>query len=302
MELKTKVFDINFAAVSEIAAQFDKLKSDRGTISPDDRTNRVIVTDNEDRLEKMRWLLKALDMPEKQVMIEARIVEATSTFSRDLGVNWGLHYKDAAATFLGMKQVDVGVGGITSPPPTSGVASTAGGAAGISFGTLASSIQLDLRLSAAATIGQVKVISTPKIITLNNKAAKISQGQSIPYSTVSAEGTKTEFVEAALTLEVTPHVAADGTISMKIKATNNSAAPSASGPPPINKKEATTEVQVMSGETTVIGGIYQDSDSDSDTGMPFLQDIPLLGWFFKSNSKTKTKTELLIFITPKIVN
>ena len=302
MELKTKVFDINFAAVTDIAGQFDKLKSDRGTISSDERTNRVIVTDNEDRLEKMRGLLKALDMPEKQVMIEARIVEATSTFTRDLGVQWGIHFKDASASFLGINKMDVGLGGIVTPPPTSGTFGTtsSGGAAGISFGTLASSVQLDLRLSAAATIGQVKVISTPKIITLNNKAAKISQGQSIPYSTVSAEGTKTEFIEAALTLEVTPHVASDGTISMKIKATNNSAG--TGSPPPINKKEATTEVQVMSGETTVIGGIYQDSDSEVDEGLPFMQDIPLLGWLFKSNSKTKIKTELLIFITPKIVN
>ena len=194
------------------------------------------------------------------------------------------------------------MGGIVTPPPTSGTFGTtsSGGAAGISFGTLASSVQLDLRLSAAATIGQVKVISTPKIITLNNKTAKISQGQNIPYSTVSAEGTKTEFIEAALTLEVTPHVASDGTISMKIKATNNSAG--TGSPPPINKKEATTEVQVMSGETTVIGGIYQDSDSEVDEGLPLMQDIPLLGWLFKSNNKTKIKTELLIFITPKIVN
>jgi type IV pilus assembly protein PilQ len=300
MELKTRLFDINYADVADIAKQFDKLKSDRGTISQDERTNRVIVTDNEERLEKMRSLLAALDMPEKQVMIEARIVEASSTFTRDLGVQWGLHFQDDTASVLGIRRADVGVGGITTPPPLAGVASSAGGAAGISFGTLGSDIRLDLRLSAAATIGQVKIISTPKIITLNNKAAKISQGQSIPYSTVSAEGTKTEFVEAALTLEVTPHVASDGTISMKIKATNNSAG--TGSPPPINKKEATTEVQVMSGETTVIGGIYQDSESDEDSGVPWMQDIPLFGWLFKSNSKQKTKTELLIFITPKIVS
>jgi type IV pilus assembly protein PilQ len=303
MELKTRLFDINFADVSDIAKQFDKLKSERGTIAQDERTNRVIVTDNEERLEKMHDLLKALDMPERQVMIEARIVEASSTFTRDLGVNWGLHFQDDTASVLGIRRADVGLGGITTPPPVAGVGASAGGSAGISFGTLSSDIQLNLRLSAAATIGQVKVISTPKIITLNNKAAKISQGQSIPYSTVSAEGTKTEFVEAALTLEVTPHVASDGTISMKIKATNNSAGQSTGdGPPPINKKEATTEVQVMSGETTVIGGIYQDSDSENDSGMPWMQDIPLFGWLFKSNSKQKTKTELLIFITPKIVS
>ncbi|HEX2767723.1 MAG TPA: type IV pilus secretin PilQ, partial [Geobacteraceae bacterium] len=302
MELKTKVFEINFAAVGDIAAQFDKLRSERGTISQDARTNRVIVTDINDRLEKMDSLLKALDMPEKQVMIEARIVEASSSFTRDLGVQWGIHYKDGSASFLGISKLDVGLGGIVTPPPTTGTfgVTNSGGAAGISFGKLASSIQLDLRLSAAATIGQVKVISTPKIITLNNKAAKISQGQSIPYQTTSAEGTKTEFIEAALTLEVTPHVAADGTISMKIKATNNSAG--SGTPPPINKKEATTEVQVMNGETTVIGGIYQDSDTETDNGVPYLQNIPLFGWLFKSNSKSKTKTELLIFITPKIVS
>jgi type IV pilus assembly protein PilQ len=171
---------------------------------------------------------------------------------------------------------------------------------GMSFGKLTSNIQLDMRLSAAATIGQVKIISTPKVVTLNNKAAKISQGQSIPYQTTSAEGTKTEFVEAALTLEVTPHITADGAVSMKIKASNNS--PGTGTPPPINKKEATTELVVANGETTVIGGIYVDSDTESDTGIPFLADIPLLGWLFKSNSKTKTRSELLIFITPKLVN
>jgi type IV pilus assembly protein PilQ len=303
MELKTKLFDINFAEVSDIAKQFDKLKSERGTIAQDERTNRVIVTDIEERLEKMNGLLKSLDMPERQVMIEARIVEASSTFTRNLGVNWGLHFQDDTASVLGIRRADVGFGGITTAPPLVGTGASAGGAAGISFGTLSSDIQLNLRLSAAATIGQVKVISSPKIITLNNKAAKISQGQSIPYSTVSAEGTKTEFVEAALTLEVTPHVASDGTISMKIKATNNSAGQSTGdGPPPINKKEATTEVQVMSGETTVIGGIYQDSDTENDSGVPWMMDIPLFGWLFKSNSKEKTKTELLIFITPKIVS
>ncbi|MCX6983715.1 MAG: secretin and TonB N-terminal domain-containing protein, partial [Lentisphaerae bacterium] len=176
MELKTKVFEINFAAVADIATQFEKLKSDRGSISQDARTNRVIVTDISDRIEKMRLLLKELDLPEKQVMIEARIVEATSTFSRDLGIQWGIHYKDGSASIMGINNLDIGLGGIVIPPPTSGTfsttsATTTGGAAGISFGKLSSSIQLDLRLSAAASVGQIKVISTPKVITLNNKAA-----------------------------------------------------------------------------------------------------------------------------------
>ena len=171
----------------------------------------------------------------------------------------------------------------------------------MSFGKLTSNIQLDLRLSAAATAGLVKIISSPKVVTLNNKTARISQGQSIPYlNTSSAEGAKTEFVDAVLSLDVTPHVTADGNIGMKVKATNNS--PGTGSPPSINMKEATTELQVMNGETTVIGGIYVDSDTESNTGVPFLMDIPLLGWLFKSNSKQKAKTELLIFITPRIVS
>jgi type IV pilus assembly protein PilQ len=310
MELKTRLFDINYAAVADIEKQFDKLKSDRGTISQDARTNRVIVTDIDDRLDKMAVLLKALDTPEKQVMIEARIVEATSTFIRDVGVQWGIHWKDPTGTFLGMQNVDVGFGGANTvtPPLAAGLplVTGPGGAAGFTFGKLGTNAQVDLQLSAAATIGQVKVISSPKVLTLNNKTAKISQGTSIPYQSTSAEGTTTIFVEADLTLEVTPHVAADGTISMKIKATNNSPGASiqstaGNAAPEINKKEAETEVQVMNGETVVIGGIYQDSEDLTDAGVPWLMDIPLLGWLFKSNHHDKTKSELLIFITPKLV-
>ena len=301
MDLRTVVFEVNYAAVSDIAAQFAMLKSSKegAGIIKDERTARVIVTDIQPAIDNMRALLKTLDAPEKQVMIEARIVEATSTFTRDLGVQWGLHYQDGTASILGVNSVDSTFGGVVS---TAGPSSTGAGGIGMgmSFGKLTSNIQLDMRLAAAATIGQVKIISTPKVVTLNNKAAKISQGQSIPYQTTSAEGTKTEFVEAALTLEVTPHITADGSVNMKIKASNN--APGVGSPPPINKKEATTELNVANGETTVIGGIYVDSDTDSDTGIPFLADIPLLGWLFKSNSKVKTKTELLIFITPKLVN
>lgn len=298
MELRTMVFEVNYASTSDVAAQFAALKSDRGTITKDDRTSRVIVKDIQTALDEMRALLRTLDTPEKQVMIEARIVEATNTFTRDLGVQWGISYKDGSASTLGINSLDTTFGGVVS---TAGPGSTGSGGIGmgVSFGKLTSNIQIDMRLAAAATIGQVKIISTPKVVTLNNKAAKISQGQSIPYQTTSAEGTKTEFVEAALTLEVTPHITADGSVSMKIKASNNS--PGTGSPPPINKKEATTELVVANGETTVIGGIYVDSDTESDTGVPFLADIPLLGWLFKSNSKTKTKTELLIFITPKLI-
>lgn len=303
METRTEVFEINFATLGDVATQFKGLASSNpgASITQDARTNRVIVTDIAPAIEKMRELLKTLDTPEKQVLIEARIVEASSNFTRDLGVQWGIHYKDASASVLQINQIDTGFGGVVTPPPSSGfpASTSAGGAMGMSFGKLTNNIQIDMRLSAAVTTGDVKIISTPKVVTLNNKAAKISQGQSIPYQTTSAEGTKTEFIEAALTLEVTPHITADGSVSMKIKASNNS--PGSGTPPPINKKEATTELLVRNGETTVIGGIYVDSDTESDQGVPFLKDIPLLGWLFKSNTKTKTKTELLIFITPKVV-
>lgn len=302
IELKTETFNINYADIGTIASQFNGLKSDRGTISQDARTNKVIVKDIPQILNDMRKLLVQLDVPEKQVMIEARIVEASSTFTRNLGVNWGVHFRDGSASFLGINSLDTGFGGLTSAPPTTGTGTNAGGSMGISFGTLSSNIQLDMRLNAAASAGMVKIVSTPKVATLNNKTAKITQGQQIPYTSSTSDKVETKFVEAALSLEVTPHINANGTIGMKIDAKNDSPGQSTgSSAPPINKKQATTEMLLRDGETTVIGGIYVDSDNTSDEGVPYLMDIPLLGKLFKTNNKTKTKTELLIFITPRIL-
>ncbi len=302
IELRTETFNINYADIATIASQFNGLKSDRGIISQDVRTNKVIVKDIPQNLDDMRRLLAQLDVPEKQVMIEARIVEASSTFTRNLGVNWGVHFRDGSASFLGINSLDTGFGGLTSAPPTRGTGTTAGGTMGISFGTLSSNIQLDLRLNAAASAGMVKIVSTPKVATLNNKTAKITQGQQIPYTSSTSDKVETKFIEAALSLEVTPHINANGTISMKIDAKNDSPGQSTgTTAPPINKKQATTEMLLRDGETTVIGGIYVDSDNSSDDGVPYLMDIPLLGKLFKTNNKTKTKTELLIFITPRIL-
>ncbi|MFA7402917.1 MAG: type IV pilus secretin PilQ [Pelobacteraceae bacterium] len=303
-----KVFSVNYATLADIVTQIEKLSSgpkgsgtrtDSSVIS-DSRTNKIIVVDTLNRIVQMQALLSEIDQPEKQVMIEARIVEASSTFSRNLGVSWGVHQRDGSASFLGINSLDTAFGGLTSAPPIAGVATAAGGSMGISFGTLASNIQLDTRLNAAATAGLVKIVSTPKVATLNNKTAKITQGQSIPYTASTSDKVETKFIEAALSLEVTPHINANGTISMKIDAKNDS--PGAGGnPPPINKKQATTEMLLRDGETTVIGGIYVDSDQESDEGVPYLMDIPFLGNLFKSNTKSKTKTELLIFITPRIL-
>lgn len=301
MPLSTVIFDINFAGLSEIETQFRNLKSKRSdsSISSDTRTNKIIVVDIDPNINKMRKLLEELDIPEKQVMIEARIVEASSTFARDIGVKWGFGYTDGSASFGNINAAAGTMGGVVSGIlPT---ATTGGIATGVSFGKLLSNFQLDMRLSAAASVGQIKIVSTPKVMTVNNKAAKISQGQMIPYqNTSSTDGAKTEFIEAALSLEVTPHITADGSVNMKIKASNNTAG--VGSPPPINKKEATTELVVRDGETTVIGGIYVDSDTEGETGVPYLSDVPLFGNLFKSNSKNKVKNEMLIFITPRILN
>ena len=301
MPLSTVVFDINYAALGDIENQFRAIKSKRSdsSITSDARTNKIIVADIDPNIRKMRNILESLDIPEKQVMIEARIVEASSTFAKDIGVKWNFGFQDGSASIANINNITGSMGGVVSNVLPS--ASTGGLATGLSFGKLLSNVQLDMRLSAASTIGQIKIISTPKVLTVNNKAAKISQGQSIPYqNTSSTEGAKTEFVEAALSLEVTPHITADGSVNMKIKASNNS--PGSGSPPPINKKEATTELVVKNGETTVIGGIYVDSETEGDTGIPYISSIPLLGWLFKSNALTKSKNELLIFITPRIIN
>jgi type IV pilus assembly protein PilQ len=301
IELKTETFSVNYSTVAEMAGQFEKLKtSDRGQISLDARTNKVIVKDTPQALDDMRNLLAQLDVPERQVMIEARIVEASSTFTRSLGVNWGMHYRDGSASLMGINQLDTSFGGLANAAPATGASGVAGSSMGISFGTLASNISLDLRLNAAASAGLVKIISSPKVSTLNHKTAKISQGQQIPYqNTTATTGAVTAFVAATLSLEVTPHINANGTIVMKIDAKND--APGTGSPPPINTKQATTELLLKDGETTVIGGIFVDSETDGDDGVPYLMDVPLLGNLFRSSAKSKSKSELLIFVTPRIL-
>jgi type IV pilus assembly protein PilQ len=300
IELKTETFTVNYSDVATISGQFNALKSERGIISTDARTGTVIVKDIPMALDDMRKLLAQLDVPERQVMIEARIVEASSTFTRSLGVNWGMHYRDGSASFMGINQLDTSFGGLASAAPTTGANGQSGGTMGISFGTLSSNISIDLRLNAAAGAGLVKIISSPKVATLNHKTAKISQGQQIPYqNTTATTGAVTAFVAATLSLEVTPHINANGTIVMKIDAKND--APGTGSPPPINTKQATTELLLKDGETTVIGGIFVDSETDGDDGVPYLMDVPLLGNLFRSSAKSKIKTELLIFITPRIL-
>ncbi|MCL4557214.1 MAG: type IV pilus secretin PilQ [Deltaproteobacteria bacterium] len=330
-ELITRIIPVNYAKASDLAGQLKSLLTSRGSVNVDTRTNSIIIKDVPKVITESEKLVKALDLQTPEVLIEARIVEASTNFSRQLGVQWGTNYVASPAygnpTGLSFPNT-LGIGGgiirqnSTSPPtPLAGgsgasgsnyivnlpaaVGTGAGGSIGFTFGNITNSILLDLQLSAMEQTGEGKIISSPKVTTLDNTQAKIQQGLSIPYQTVSQMGTQTQFIDAVLSLEVTPHITANGSIIMKIKADKN--APdtsilSASGVPSISKKEADTEVLVKNGETTVIGGIYQFNKSTTVSGVPWFYKIPLIGWLFKNTTNTNTTTELLIFITPRIVN
>ena len=303
--LETKMFDVNYADLAGIVTQFNALKTDRGIITSDVRTNKVIVKDVTTALDDMGLLLKNLDVPEKQVMIEARIIEASTSFTKSLGIHWGLRTDPNIGGGLGIASMDSSFGGLTNTAPSSdGLFTVQPGAfSDIAFGTIGANVKLAMRLNAAATAGLVKIISTPKVATLNNKTAKIAQGQQIPYTSSTSDKIETKFVEAALSLEITPHINSNGTIVLKIDAKNDSPDRSTSTTTPaINKKQATTEMLLRDGETTVIGGIYVDRDTEGADGVPWLMDIPFLGHLFKSTNTEKSKSELLIFITPRILN
>jgi len=180
----------------------------------------------------------------------------------------------------------------------------AGGAGGLGIfiGALGDSLMLDVQLSALESSGRGKVVSNPKVITSDNQPAKISQGQQIPYQIITQNGVQTEFKDAVLSLDVTPHVTKDGNIRLKIKATKDRPIQIPGSPiPGIDKKEAVSEVLIRDGDTAVLGGIFEAEDGDGDSGLPGLKNIPLLGWLFKTESKTNVKRELLIFLTPVVL-
>ncbi|MBI4745469.1 MAG: type IV pilus secretin PilQ, partial [Deltaproteobacteria bacterium] len=313
-DMVTKLIPVSYAKASDISSKLKSVMTERGTTIVDERTNTIILKDIQKSVDEAEKLVKDLDTPTPQVIIEARIVTANTNFARDLGVQWGSGYTGDAAHgnptgyyFPNSYNVSGGGGGsfALNPPATGGVgaSSGAGGVVGINFGSINNTLNLDLRLSALESQGWGKVVSSPKIITLDNKEASIQQGISIPFETTSASGTQTTFVDANLNLTVTPHVTADGRLMMKIKVTKNRpdlTFKGASGAPSIDKKEAITEILVKDGDTTVIGGIYEIDKSEKEFYTPFLGKIPILGWLFKSKSKSETKQELLIFITPKI--
>jgi type IV pilus assembly protein PilQ len=321
-DLLVNLIPVNYAVAQDMSLRVKDILSDRGSVTVDTRTNVLIVKDVRSHIEKVRALVRNLDTQTPQVLIESRIVEATTSFSRQLGVQWGGSGSASAATgnatgliFPNSVNLFGSAGGQAPPgfdaaPPfainlPAATGPGAGGAIGMTFGSAGGALGLQLRLTAAENEGYVKTISAPKVTTLDNNTARISQGVSIPFSQTSAQGTNTIFMEARLSLEVTPHITQDGSILMSITAQNNQPDPAntgANGQPAIQRKEAQTQVLVKDGDTTVIGGIYVRRGSTATVSVPFLGKIPILGYFFRQNTERDDRQELLIFITPRILN
>jgi type IV pilus assembly protein PilQ len=321
-DLVVQLVPVNYATAAEMSTRVKDILSERGTVSVDTRTNTLIVRDVASNIGRARSLVQTLDTQTPQVLIEARIIEANTTYTKQVGVQWGGSSQFAPGTgnatgltfpnsvaMRGGSTSEGTAGTATSPDfavnlPAS-VGTGAGGALGFVFGSAGGALALNLRLSAMENQGTVKTISAPKVTTLDNVGAKISQGVSVPFSQTSASGTSTSFIEARLSLDVTPHVTQDGSILMTINAQNNQPDPSATGAngqPSIQRKEASTQVLVKDGDTTVIGGIYVKRGSNTSSSVPFFGRIPVLGWFFRDSKDSESRTELLIFISPRIIN
>lgn len=304
-ELMQEIIRINYAAAGEISGAIDKgkLLSSRGAVTIDNRMNTLIIKDTQKSINKIKELVKIMDVAKSQVMIEAKIVEVGSTYSESLGIRWGGNLGTAKPR-VGFGDIDIAGGtfSVNTPIVTAGAAATnPGGVLGLSLGS-ANTIKVDLSLSALESVGKSRRLSNPKIMTMDNEAATIQQGVSIPVQTVSAEGTKTEYVNATLSLGVTPRITPDGYVQLKINATNNALGILTPQGYAIETKSVNTQALVKNGDTLVVGGIYTTNTSEGDTGIPLLSKIPILGWLFKTKTQTGPNvTELLIFITPTIV-
>ncbi|MCG8556574.1 MAG: type IV pilus secretin PilQ [Proteobacteria bacterium] len=328
--LETRLVPVSYAQGADLAARTKELLTDRGRVSVDERTNMLVVRDIPEALDEIEELVRNLDTQTPQVLIEARIVEATSQFERELGIQWGGDVTMTSATgnptglvfpsnltLAGGSTDEQTLSGGMSPflpkvptpnfainmPATTGTGR--GGAIGLSLGSVAGNVNINVRLSAAESSGVVRIISNPRILTLDNHQAHIAQGTSIPYSQLSAQGVQTAFQEAKLELEVTPHVTSDGAIAMAAKVTRDEpdfTRTSARGDPTILKREAETHLLVQDGHTAVIGGIYTRNTGRNVDQVPFFGDIPIIGVLFQHRRMTDQRTELLIFLTPRIVN
>lgn len=319
--LRNETFQINYAKASEIASLLkskgNSLLSKRGNITVDPRTNKLLVQDTQSNLNGIAALIKQLDIPVRQVMIEARIVLASNNFSKELGVKFGLS-RDVtknntqyvtSGNLSATQQLINNTTPLTAPDrlnvnlPVTTLASTAGSIglamARLPFGTL-----LELELSAAQAEGRTEIISSPRVITANQREATIEQGAEIPYQRATSSGaTAVAFKKAVLSLKVTPQITPDNRIIMDLKVNKDSPdfANALNGVPPINTQSLSTQVLVNNGETVVLGGVYEQTKSHKVNRIPFFGDLPVIGALFRNKFDENNKSELLIFVTPKIL-
>ncbi|MBE3124175.1 MAG: type IV pilus secretin PilQ [Acidobacteria bacterium] len=315
-----KTITLSYSKAKDVAGLLRSKISTRGEMIVDERTNTLLISEVRDKLDLLEKLITVVDTPTPQVSIEARVVEASTTFVRNLGIQWG--FKGIADPFYGNATSlqfpnSVFVNGALIPQGevTKGIGGPLGGyavnlpapafntALGFSFANVLDTFRVDIALSALETGGDGKIISRPSVVTQNNQQAEIIQGRQIPVQTVANFTVTTRYVNAALELRATPQITAEGTIIMTIEIQNNAAdfANLVNGIPPITMQSAKTTVMVPDGGTTVIGGIYRTEDSVTRERVPFLHQIPILGSLFKNFARTKQSRELLIFITPRII-
>lgn len=323
--LRSEFIQVNYARAGDLASLLkssdNSLLSERGNVTVDERTNNLLVQDTSLKLNEIRRLIERLDVPVKQVLIESRIVVASDDFSKSLGVRFGVTNIDD--DFRG-NTGDIGVvsGGLNATTDAINgddlelndrlnvnlPAAGATGSIGLALAKLPLGLLLELELSAAQAESRAEVISTPRVIASNQTTARIEQGTEIPFQSATSSGaTDVEFKKAVLSLEVTPQITPDDRVSMKLVVTNDSVGeqvPSGFGGfiPSIDTNEVETDVLVDNGQTIVLGGVYQQDKSNSVSRVPFFGDLPFVGVLFRNTATEDNKSELLVFITPKIIS
>jgi type IV pilus assembly protein PilQ len=319
--LRTELIKVKYANASDIVALFSSqgnggqnnagetaagVVSDRGSILVDDRTNAIIVTETPSRIAQLRTLLNQLDIPVRQVMIEARIVKASDSFKREAGIRWGtagnISWGDSPNGIQYGSSMET-LGGAPSENLIVDLGTGSGKTGGIAFGLVNNDLLLDLELQLFESEGMGETVSRPTIITSDKSSATVNSGSQIPYQSDTGGGaTATAFVNATVGLTVTPQITADDRIILELDVTNNSRGdPTPGGPPAIDIESIQTKVIVSDGETVVLGGLYQTRTDLIQLKTPVLGNLPLVGRLFRNSARTKDKDELLIFITPKII-
>jgi type IV pilus assembly protein PilQ len=320
-DLVVKLQPVNYANVKEVSKMVKRLLTARGSVDVDIRTNTVILKDIASVIDEATALIKAIDTQTPQVMIEAKIVEANLDYLREVGSRWGVGvqpYQDAFDPGSDLRE-DAGGSDFTLQPVQNILGNTvapnniavsnpitelATGVVNVGAFLLDDRFNLDVELEAAESEGEGKVISSPRVVTLDNRKASIEQGVSIPFQTFENGDAKLEFIDAVLRLDVTPHITQDKSIIMKIEVQRNApddSVPTPTGSPAIAKNEAETETLVRDGQTLVIGGIYVVRSADRQSRVPYLHKLPILGNAFKNNETREVRQELLLFVTPRVV-